>query len=168
MKVTQCTASEWRMLVDIFIEMETYYHGPVPVTPEEMSDYLQQKVFHPQSGTRVFKAEQEGVVAGFACAAIQFPAPRYSGQMFIKELFVSEKFRGQGTGTLLMKTLAAAALDAGCLRLDWLSDKHDAAVQLFYHGVGGEVIESVNYFRLSGERLRSLANKEPSGNSEFP
>ena len=163
MKVTRCTASEWMTLVDIFIEMEIYYHGPVPVTRQEMSDYLRRKVFHPQAGTRVYKAVHDGVVAGFACAAIQFPAPRYSGQMFIKELFVSEKFRGQGTGTLLMKTLAAAALDAGCLQLDWLSDKHDAPVQLFYHGVGGQVIESVNYFRLSGDRLQSLAQEETSG-----
>lgn len=59
-----------------------------------------------------------------------------------------------------MAFLAGLARKAGCLRLDWLSDKHDRAAQHFYQSLGGEVIESVSYYRLTGENLHRLAESD--------
>lgn len=160
MKITRCTLEHWQSLVDIFIEMEAYYHGPLEITPQEMGDYLREVIFKAGGGTSVYISEENGRITGFACVTVLFPAPRFSGQMFIKELFVSENYRGQGTGKALMKHLAAVARLEGCLRLDWLSDKNDAAVQRFYRSLGGEVLESVNYFRLEGEHLHLLAGTD--------
>ncbi|WP_312042245.1 GNAT family N-acetyltransferase [Erwinia sp.] len=151
--------NDWEIFIDIFIEMERYHHGDIALTREMMGSYLQTRVFNKESGTEVHKVISEGSLVAFACTSVMYPAPRYAGQMFIKEIFVSERFRHLGVGKRLMSWLARRALDKGCLRLDWLSDKHNPGVQSFYQSVGGEVIESVNYFRLSGSGLDELAGK---------
>lgn len=160
MTISKCPAADWPALIDIFIEMENYYHDLPAITPQEMGDYLRDSVFNPTAGTSVYISRQDGEITGFACVSIMFPAPRFSGQMFIKELFVSAQWRGKGIGKSLMAHLAAEARAAGCLRLDWLSDKHDSAAQRFYQSLGGEVIESVSYYRLADETLHRLAESD--------
>ncbi len=51
-----------------------------------------------------------------------FPAPKLSGQMYMKDLFVSSSARGKGIGLQLMKHLATIALTHNCQRLDWTAE----------------------------------------------
>ncbi|UNK63212.1 GNAT family N-acetyltransferase [Buttiauxella ferragutiae] len=88
------------------------------------------------------------------------PSPRFSGQMLIKELFVSETFRGMGIGRGLMRHIAKVAQEKECLRLDWLSVKADNRAQDFYQSVGAKVIEGVNYHRLFGQAISDLAKAD--------
>jgi ribosomal protein S18 acetylase RimI-like enzyme len=157
MFITISDENEWESFVEIFIEMEKYHHGEVEPTKEAMGNYLRKRVFDKDSGTEIYKVTINGSLAAFACISIMYPAPLYAGQMFIKQIFVSEKYRNLGIGKSLMSYLAKKALEKDCLRLDWLSDKHNLQVQNFYQSIGGKVLEKVNYFRLSGTRLAELA-----------
>ncbi|MGK9173479.1 GNAT family N-acetyltransferase [Yokenella regensburgei] len=164
MNITVCEPQEYEDLVDIFIEMETWYKSDLCLQPHDMAAYLRESVFAADSGTEVHKVVCDGVIAAFACVSVMYPSPRYSGQMFIKELFVSAPFRRRGIGRKLMSFIAGRAQARGCLQLDWLSVAADPLAQQFYHALGADIIRSVNYHRLYGEKLDTLASE----NMEYP
>ncbi|MBS0855762.1 MULTISPECIES: GNAT family N-acetyltransferase [unclassified Tatumella] len=156
-QVTVCQADEYQELADIFIEMNCWHYPGVVINKEEMTGYLQHRVLAPRSGTAVYKVTLQRNVVAFACVSVMYPAPRFSGQMFIKELFVSAAYRRQGIGKLLMQFIARQACEQECYRLDWLSSATDKKVQAFYQAAGGQVIEGMNYHRLFGDDLSVLA-----------
>lgn len=157
MNITICKPDEYPDLVDIFIEMENYYNQDVCLSRSYMTAYLRDKVLAVDSHTEVHKVVCEGVIAAFSCVSVMYPSPRFSGQMFIKELFVSAPFRRAGVGRKLMSFIASRAQDRGCLQLDWLSVAADPLAQKFYESFGAQVIKSVNYHRVFGTKIDELA-----------
>ncbi|MBZ0059429.1 MULTISPECIES: N-acetyltransferase [unclassified Leclercia] len=157
MNITICTPYEYDDLVDIFIEMETYYNQKLCLSRNDMAAYLRDKVFAADSNTEVHKVVCNGVIAAFACVSVMYPAPRFSGQMFIKELFVSASYRRAGIGRKLMGFIASRAQERGCFQLDWLSVAADPLAQKFYESLGAQVIKSVNYHRVFGQKINELA-----------
>ncbi len=93
----------------------------------------------------------------FASYSILYPAPRLSGQLFMKDLFVSKRARGQGLGRALMVYLAREALDKGCLRMDWTAESTNPNAGRFYQAMGAALIEEKQYFRFEGEQLQRFA-----------
>ena len=160
MDISVCEPVEWGDFIDIFIEMETYHNKNLTLSREDMARYLNDKVFPANSGTQVHKVVCDDRIVAFACISILHPSPRFSGQMFIKELFVSETFRGMGIGRRLMSHIAKTAQEKECLMLDWLSVKTDKRVQDFYHSVGAKVVDGVNYHRLFGQAISDLAKAD--------
>lgn len=118
MNITICKPDEYTDLVDIFIEMENYYNQDLCLSRSDMTAYLRDKVLAVDSHTEVHKVVCEGVIAAFSCVSVMYPSPRFSGQMFIKELFVSAPFRRAGVGRKLMSFIASRAQERGCLQLD--------------------------------------------------
>ena len=68
-----------------------------------MKDYLCKKLFNRLSGTLVIRARCGNNITGLACCNILYPSPRYSGQLHIKELYVSQCDRNKGTGKAIMR-----------------------------------------------------------------
>lgn len=162
MDITQCGPDEWADLVDIFSEMERYHHPQAIIAAEQMAKYLKDRVFPAHSGTEIYKGMRDGRIVAFACVTILYPVPRYSGQMFIKELFVSEHYRRKGFGRQMMGFIAQRAQEKSCSRLDWLSVREDSAAQGFYASLGAKVVEEVNYHRLDQHFLAQLATHSES------
>ncbi|MEY8776950.1 GNAT family N-acetyltransferase [Klebsiella pneumoniae] len=81
-----------------------------------MKDYLCKKLFNRLSGTLVIRARCGNNITGLACCNILYPSPRYSGQLHIKELYVSQCDRNKGTGKAIMRFIARLALEQECLR----------------------------------------------------
>lgn len=157
MEITICKPYEHDDLADIFIEMESYYNQKLFLSRNDMSAYLNDKVFAADSGTEVHKVLCDDVIAAFSCVSVMYPSPRFSGQMFIKELFVSAPFRRAGIGRKVMSFIAIRAQERGCFQLDWLSVAADPLAQKFYDSLGAQVIKSVNYHRVSGQTIAELA-----------
>ncbi|MBT0727185.1 GNAT family N-acetyltransferase [Rosenbergiella australiborealis] len=157
MDITCCKPDEWADLVEIFSEMERYHHPQAIIAAEQMAKYLRERVFPADSGTEIYKGMREGHIVAFACVTVVYPASRFTGQMFIKELFVSKMYRRQGLGRQLMHFIAQRAEARGCTHLDWLSVREDRAVQDFYTSLGARVVEEVNYHRLDQRLLSQLA-----------
>ncbi|MDZ9709138.1 GNAT family N-acetyltransferase [Escherichia coli] len=84
-----------------------------------MKDYLCKKLFNRLSGTLVIRARCGNNITGLACCNILYPSPRYSGQLHIKELYVSQCDRNKGTGKAIMRFIARLALEQECLSLSW-------------------------------------------------
>jgi GNAT superfamily N-acetyltransferase len=86
-----------------------------------------------------------------------FPAPNLSGQMYMKDLFVSSDARGRGVGIFIMKHLANLALDIGCYRLDWTAENTNPSAGEFYKAIGANILHEKEYYRFAGEQLAAFA-----------
>ncbi|MEL6409437.1 MAG: GNAT family N-acetyltransferase [Pseudomonadota bacterium] len=72
--------------------------------------------------------------------------PGHQGTAFyMKELFVSQSARGRGVGKALVLALIDEANSLGCCRIDWQTDKDNAAAQEFYRRIGAPLFEKVTY-----------------------
>ncbi|EMF6615242.1 TPA: GNAT family N-acetyltransferase, partial [Shigella flexneri] len=112
-----------------------------------MKDYLCKKLFNRLSGTLVIRARCGNNITGLACCNILYPSPRYSGQLHIKELYVSQCDRNKGTGKAIMRFIARLALEQECLSLSWNAEKSNPGANRFYQALGGRINDHiVNYY----------------------
>jgi len=156
--IEQCPPDEWESMVGIFIEMEEHYYGRGIIHEPLLRDYLRHRLFGQHSGTFVLRARCDAQIIGLACCTILYPSPRYSGQLHIKELYVSHDERGKGTGKSLMRFMAKLALRQECLSLSWNAEKSNHRANDFYHSLGGRIDDSIVNYALQGERLSKLAS----------
>lgn len=140
-------------LIPIFTELEQYYFKEQAATEKELVHYLKYKVFSEHSGVKVIAAYNNDTIMGFATYTVMFPAPKLSGQMYLKDLFVSSSARGKGVGLKLMKYLASLAVNHGCHRLDWTAESTNPTAGRFYQSIGAERVTEKEYYRFSGDTL---------------
>ncbi|WP_442956170.1 GNAT family N-acetyltransferase [Pantoea sp. AS142] len=129
-----------------------------------MKNYLRNRLFSQLSSTLVIRARRNAHIIGPACCSILYPSPRYSGQLHIKELYVSRSERGKGTGKSMMRFMAKLALEQECLSLTWNAEKSNAGANRFYQSLGGRINSDIVNYSLHGELLSKLA----SGSSSEP
>ncbi len=152
-----CPKDEWDSMVEIFTEMEEHYYGKGIIQELLLKDYLQHKLFSQLSSTLVVRARCGAHIVGLACCSILYPSPRYSGQLHIKELYVSQRERSRGTGKSIMRFIAKLALEQGCYNLSWNAEKSNHRANHFYQSLGGRINDSMVNYSLYGDRLSDLA-----------
>jgi predicted acetyltransferase len=143
-------------LVQALHELEQHYHGDDAPTREAVAASLMTGMLGPRSGVSVLVALDGNEVAGLATYALLYPAPQLGGQLFMKDLFVRQRWRGQGLGERLMRHLAEQALQLGCVRFDWTAEHTNAGALAFYDRLGARRVAEKVYFRLSGDALAAL------------
>lgn len=110
---------------------------------------------------RVLLAEDQGGAAiGFA---LFFPTySTWQGRcMFLEDLFVVERARGRGVGSLLLKTTAALAREEGCSRFSWQALDWNAPALAFYAQLGAARLDSWVNLRLGRAELGALLLRRP-------
>ncbi|WP_397325239.1 GNAT family N-acetyltransferase [Pantoea agglomerans] len=156
MKIKICGDSDIPDLASVFVEMESYYFGTEAASYDEMLSYLTDRVFSAYSGVTVLGAWKDGTLVGFATFTLMFPAPKCSGQAYMKDLFTSAAVRGQGVGKSLMRFIAAFAVEHGCTRFDWTAETTNPKAAEFYLSLGASVVEEKQYFRLDHQSLAAF------------
>jgi len=101
-------------------------------------------------------AVPEGVFVGVALFAPLFPGARFRDVMYLKDLFVLPELRGQGIARALVAAVAQAAIDAGCERMEWVTDRGNALARAAYRGMGVAEGDRVTY-RVGAQSLARLA-----------
>ena len=87
-------------------------------TVEVTEDELRRDGFGAQPVFRCLLAEVDGAAIGFALFFYNYST--WQGRcIYLEDLYVEESARGTGTGTLLLKTVAAIAHAEGCKRMSW-------------------------------------------------
>ena len=77
--------------------------------------------------------------------------------IYIEDLFVDESFRRRGFGRALLTHVAKLAAARACGRLEWsVLDWNEPAVN-FYKKLGAMPMNEWTVFRVSGDKLRQLA-----------
>lgn len=156
--VELCPPDEWESMVKIFTEMEEHYYGKGIILEPLLKNYLRNRLFSQFSGTLVLRARCDAHIVGLACCSILYPSPRYSGQLHLKELYVSQSERGKGTGRFIMSFVAKLALEHECHSLNWNAEKSNAGANRFYQSLGGRINDGIVSYYLHGELLSKLAS----------
>ena len=80
--------------------------------------------------------------------------------MYLHDLFVSPAYRRRGLGTLLLRRVAAIAVERGCGRFEWVALDWNTDAHRFYEDLGAEMLPEWRTFRVVGDSLRRLAADE--------
>ncbi|GHC14762.1 N-acetyltransferase [Kushneria pakistanensis] len=77
--------------------------------------------------------------------------------LYVEDVFVTERARGQGAGLTLMQALAAIAVDNNCPRFDWqVLDWNQPAID-FDDAIGAKPRKEWLSYRLEGDALKQFA-----------
>jgi GNAT superfamily N-acetyltransferase len=144
-------------LVEAMYELDQHYFGQAGATREAVAASMERGLLSNESGVKVVVAMDHGEVAGLATISLLFPAPEQRGQLFMKDLFVRQRWRSKGVGEQIMQFLAVHALSLNCVRFDWTTENTNAGAMTFYKRIGAEHVKQKVYYRLTGAALEALA-----------
>ncbi len=101
--------------------------------------------------------EVDGVVAGLAIWFLNYSTWQGKHGIYLEDLFVRPKFRGQGLGKALLNHLADICVDRGYGRFQWwVLDWNTPAID-FYKGLGAVAMDEWTVYRVSGDALDELS-----------
>ncbi|WP_168209617.1 GNAT family N-acetyltransferase [Chromobacterium paludis] len=152
------TAADAPALAELFYRIDLHYFGPARASRDASARYVRANLFQPHCGVQIMLAECQGGAVGLASFSLLYPAPEYSGQLFMKDLFTLQEARGRGVGQALLKALAGLAVRHGCQRFDWTAERGNQAALDFYLRAGARIVEDKLYFRIDGAALRTFAD----------
>ena len=111
------TESDVGTIRKLIVGLALYEKEPA-ATVEVTEDELRRDGFGARPVFRCLLAEVDSVAIGFALFFYNYST--WQGRcIYLEDLYVEESARGTGTGTLLLKTVAAIAYAEGCKRMSW-------------------------------------------------
>jgi GNAT superfamily N-acetyltransferase len=114
------------------------------------------ELFGPRPSAEVVIARVGEEVAGFALYFHNFSTFICKRGLYLEDLYVRQKFRGQGCGAALLRHLANVAIERACGRFEWaVLDWNQRAID-FYKSLGAEPMDEWTTYRVTGEALRKL------------
>jgi GNAT superfamily N-acetyltransferase len=109
------------------------------------------------AGAEILVARSEGRIVGFAGFGANYAGPDLKPGFFLKDLYVTKSARGQSIGKRMMARIASIAVERGFTRVDWTASRSDEKLIRFYDALGAAMKEDRVFFRLEGEKLKTLA-----------
>ncbi|HKE92922.1 MAG TPA: GNAT family N-acetyltransferase, partial [Povalibacter sp.] len=140
-------------LISELAEFERLSHEMVAT-----EDLLRRSLFGDRPGAEVVIGTVGEETVGFALFFPNFSTFLGRAGMYLEDLFVRPKFRGQGYGEQLLRHLAHICLERGYGRLEWsVLDWNQRAID-FYKGLGARPMDDWTVFRVTGEALAKLGS----------
>jgi GNAT superfamily N-acetyltransferase len=153
--IRPATPADVTQILAFIRALAAYERAPDAVTATEAG--LMRDGFGPNPFYSCLMAEHDGKPAGFALYFFNYSTWMGRPGIYLEDLFVEPEFRGLGIGKALLKRVAAAAVEKGCLRLQWeVLDWNTPAID-FYRAMGAEFLDEWRNVRLGGEALERLA-----------
>ena len=144
-------------ILGFIIELAEYEKLAHEVVATE--DTLREALFGPTPYAQVIIAELAGVPVGYALFFHNFSTFTGRPGIYLEDLYVQPKHRGQGFGKLLLAYLARKAVDMNCTRVEWsVLDWNQPAID-FYRSIGALPMDGWTVQRLDGDRLASFAKE---------
>ena len=130
---------------------------------EKMSDevvateeILDEWLFDKEKAEVIF-AIAEGEEVGFALFFHNFSTFLGRAGIYLEDLFVKPKYRGNGYGKAILKRLAQIAVERGCGRLEWSClDWNQPSID-FYLSLGATPMSGWTGYRLTGKTMADAA-----------
>jgi GNAT superfamily N-acetyltransferase len=102
------------------------------------------------------RSEHDADPVGFSLWFLNFSTWRGVHGIYLEDLYVRPSARGSGAGRALLAELAATCVRRGYQRLEWWVLNWNPARE-FYHSIGATAMDEWIPYRLTGERLETLA-----------
>ncbi|MBR4036129.1 MAG: GNAT family N-acetyltransferase [Oscillospiraceae bacterium] len=120
---------------------------------------LEQWLFDKNKAEVIF-AMEDGVETGFALFFHNFSTFLGRSGIYLEDLYVKPEYRGKGYGKGLLKKLAQIAVERGCGRLEWWCLDWNRPSIDFYLSLGAQAMEDWTVYRITGDTLTQLAEKQ--------
>jgi GNAT superfamily N-acetyltransferase len=158
--IRPATAADVPLILEFIRELAEYEREPQAAVATS-ADLLRDG-FGPEPKFRVDIAEWSGEPAGFAFYFWNYSTWQGRPGLYLEDLFVRPRFRGNGIGKALLVHLARVALKNNCGRLVWqVLDWNTPAIE-FYQSLGAETMKEWLTMRVTGEALVRLATEDTS------
>ncbi|MEM8589927.1 MAG: GNAT family N-acetyltransferase [Pseudomonadota bacterium] len=149
----------------LFQQMASHYFPGRSYTQADAAALVVERLnAHP--GCEVLIAWRGGAPLGFAAFSVLFPANGLEAQLFLRDLFVTERARSQGIGERLLRATAALAVDRGCRRFDWTTATSNPGAMALYDRLVGQRLDEKVYYRLEGDALADFARGHKLADAE--
>ncbi len=155
MIIRPATLEDIPQILALIRELAAYEREPLAVEANE-ADLLREG-FGPSPRFYTLMAEISGEIAGFALYFFNFSTWKGRSGIHLEDLFVRPQFRGLGIGKQLLSSVAEAAIQNGCGRLQWdVLDWNQTAIH-FYEGLGAKFLNEWRIMRVDNDALATLA-----------
>lgn len=157
-RITPATPADVPMILQLIRELAEFERllHEVQATEEQLT----QQLFGPRPSAEVVIARMGEEVAGFALFFHNFSTFLAMPGIYLEDLYVRQKFRGQGCGEALLRHLASLALERKCGRLEWsVLDWNVRAID-FYKSLGAVPMSQWTVHRLTGDALVKMGSGE--------
>lgn len=158
LQIRRATAADVPTILGLIRELAEFERLLHEVTATEQS--LQSELFGDNPGAEVLIAhigdETREEIVGFALYFQNFSTFLSKRGIYLEDLYVRPKFRGQGYGGQLLRYLARICVERGYGRLEWsVLDWNQRAID-FYKSLGARPMVEWTVFRVTGESLTKL------------
>ncbi|MGT2459786.1 N-acetyltransferase family protein [Cupriavidus basilensis] len=128
----------------------------VEATPEKLREALFGARPHAEAVLVEVPGAQGAKAVGFALFFHNFSTFLAKPGLYLEDLYVDPAWRGHGLGKMLLKHLAALAVERGCGRFEWsVLDWNTPSIE-FYRAMGADVMPDWRICRVTGEALTKL------------
>lgn len=141
-------------LIGELAEFERLSHECIATEP-----LLEESLFGAHPGAEVVIGHLGGEVVGFALFFPNFSTFLGRPGLYLEDLFVRPKHRGQGYGEQLLRHLAGICVERNYGRLEWsVLDWNQRAID-FYKSLGAQPMDEWTVFRVTGDALTKLGSQ---------
>ncbi|MBC8093487.1 MAG: GNAT family N-acetyltransferase, partial [Pseudonocardia sp.] len=109
-------------LADLLDEMGRFYGDHSDERPAFRVRHVEQALFGDGASIAALLAVDGDDVIGLASYSFLWPAAGLTRSLYLKELYVRQRRRSQGTGRALMHELISLARREGCSRVEWTTE----------------------------------------------
>lgn len=153
--IREATKKDSNIILGFIRELAKYEKAEHEVIATESS--IADSLFNSGSSTKAIVCEKNGTPIGFAVYFFNYSTWLGKHGLYLEDLYVSSAERRSGAGKSLLKYLAQLAVSKGCGRFEWsVIDWNQPAIK-FYDSLGAKPQNEWIAYRLSGEKLRNLA-----------
>ena len=157
LNIHPATRDDVPTLLSLIRELAAYEKKAEKVVVTE--DDLRRDAFGPQPKFRALIADWQGKPCGYASFFYFYSTFQGQPALFLEDLFVLEKFRGNGIGKALLFDVAKLAMKEGCFGLRWeVLDWNQPAIE-FYEKLGAIFLNERKVVAFDKEALRRVAGK---------
>jgi ribosomal protein S18 acetylase RimI-like enzyme len=156
--IVTATERDVAAIVSLLEELDRYYGATTFEPAEEREKTVASLLFGDNPAAHVLLARTGSDAVGIATYSFLWPAAGVTRSLFLKELYVSQQYRGRGIGRALVRQVCGVAMASGCSRVDWTADRDNPLAEGFYRKLGAPVDATKLFYRLDFDGVRRLAS----------
>lgn len=137
-------------IADLFEEMDRFYGATDFVPVGQRVAQIKDAILRDPPAANVLLASENDVVVGIATYSYLWPAIGLTSSLFLKELYVLRAHRRTGVGRQLMQRILEVATEAGCSRVEWMTDRRNREARQFYESLGYRENDEKVFYRVQG------------------
>jgi GNAT superfamily N-acetyltransferase len=129
-------------------EMDRFYGAADAQPSGERVRQINEVLFSNSPAASALFARDGAQLAGIAAYSFLWPAVGLTRSLYLKELYVAERYQRQGIGKLLMQAVFEIAGQYGCSRVEWTTDTDNVGARAFYDMLGRPAHQAKIFYRV--------------------